>query len=132
MRELTHQKVWNFLETCPEDVKDFLLSYETSITIFDMCENLGIDDNTISNVSKYITLSVMGEIPKEELALAFELDLGIPSDASKKLVLEIEEKIFSKIKIYYKQKQATKQEETSNFSKQKHIFKDNYKEDSEQ
>ena len=133
MKELIHEKLWDFLESSPREVKEFLLNNKTSIAIFDMCENLGIEDDKIHYVSQYIVLTAMGEIKKEELALAFELDLGISSDISKKLVLEIEEQIFSKMKLYLlmsKRNENTTQTE-NNFSKQSHIFKDSYKEECE-
>lgn len=110
---------WDFYDSAPEEVKDFLTNPETGSTLFDICKNAGLDDELIPDVSNYVTLIIMKKAPLDNFALNLELILGIDPEKATKIATEIDKQLLNNIKRYIvfsekKEPSFKKEENTEN------------------
>jgi hypothetical protein len=122
----------------PDVLQDAILSEKTALTVYDLGEKNGLDEVGIRKVGALVKKVLMKEFSTKEFETELELITILDVDACRKMAQIIEQEIFDSVRIYLLKKEEPEIEvkeekkEANVFEKQKHVFKDNYKEDSEQ
>ena len=122
----------------PDVLQDAILSEKTALTVYDLGEKNGLDEAGIGKVGALVKKVLMKEFSIKEFETELELITILDVDACHKIAQIIDQEIFDPVRIYLLKKEEGEIEvkegkkEVNVFEKQKHIFKDNYKEDSEQ
>lgn len=122
----------------PDVLQDAILSEKTALTVYDLGEKNGLDEAGIGKVGALVKKVLMKEFSIKEFETELELITILDVDACRKMAQIIDQEIFDPVKIYLLKKEEPeievkeKKKEVNVFEKQKHVFKDNYKEDSEQ
>ncbi|MFA7170236.1 MAG: hypothetical protein WC178_05315 [Candidatus Paceibacterota bacterium] len=122
----------------PDVLQDAILSEKTALTVYDLGEKNGLDEAGIGKVGALVKKVLMKEFSIKEFETELELITILDVDACHKIAQIIDQEIFDPVRIYLLKKEEPeievkeKKKEVNVFEKQKHVFKDNYKEDSEQ
>lgn len=122
----------------PDVLQDAILSEKTALTVYDLGEKNGLDEAGIGKVGALVKKVLMKEFSIKEFETELELITILDVDACHKIAQIIDKEIFDPVRIYLLKKEEPeievkeKKKEVNVFEKQKHVFKDNYKEDSEQ
>jgi hypothetical protein len=97
-----------FAQFSPEFLK-FIFSEETSLEIASIClENKVEDEETIEKIAYRVTLALLNQVPKENLAKVLEKGTGLNHETAEKISVEIKRRILSQIpEIEKKEEQPT-------------------------
>jgi len=80
------------------DFLEFIFSEEISNEIASIClENKVEDEEIIEKIAYRVTLALLNQVPKENLAKILEKGAGLSSEIAEKISAAIEERIFSQI-----------------------------------
>ena len=122
----------------PDALQDAILSEKTALTVYDLGEKNGLDEAGIGKVGALVKKVLMKEFSIKEFETELELITILDVDVCRKMAQIIDQEIFDSVRIYLLKKEEgeievkEEKKEANVFEKQKHVFKDNYKEDSEQ
>lgn len=87
-----------FFKQVSPNLLEFILSKETSSKISEICLENGIEDEEkIEKIAYRVTLALLDQVPKENLAEIFEKGAKIDSETARKISIEIKRLIFSQI-----------------------------------
>lgn len=89
---------------------EFIFSEETSLEIASIClENKVEDEETIEKIAYRVTLSLLNQVPKENLTKILEKGVELNREIAEKISAAVEERIFSHIpEIEKKEEQLSK------------------------
>ena len=96
--EYTKEQLWKLYEKLPEELKEAVFAEETANNIDDICTRNGIEDNRISEISRYTGRVLMGVLPPEDFQETLEKELKLEKDLAKKVSQEINRFIFYPVK----------------------------------
>jgi len=86
-----------FVQFSPEFL-EFIFSEETSLEIANIClKNKVEDEETIEKIAYRVTLALLNQAPKENLAKILEKGVGLNHEIAEKISAGVEERIFSQI-----------------------------------
>jgi hypothetical protein len=86
-----------FVQVSP-DLLEFIFSEETSSKIAEICLENGIEDEEkIEKIAYRVTLALLEQVPKENLAEILEKGVEIDFETAEKISIEIKQLIFSQI-----------------------------------
>jgi len=87
-----------FFKQVSPNLLEFIISKETSSKISEICLKNGIEnEEKIEKIAYRITLALLGQIPKENLAEILEKGVKLDSETAKIISIEIKRLIFSQI-----------------------------------
>ena len=85
-----------FFKQVSSEFLEFIFSEETSSKIAQICLENGIEDEEkIEKIAYQITLALLGQTPKENLAKILEKGLKLDSETARKIRVEVDRLIFS-------------------------------------
>jgi hypothetical protein len=91
---------WKEYEKLPDAIKEALFSEENFKIVSDICELNGItDDESKSQLMKYIGRTLMGKLPIKDFFITLELEMDMETKKAKAISREIDRKIFSGLRI---------------------------------
>jgi hypothetical protein len=91
---------WQTYEKLPDSLKEALFSEENFNIISGICEKNGItDENIKTQISKYVGKTLMGLLPIKEFSISIELELNLDADVARAISLDIDNQIFSHLRI---------------------------------
>ncbi len=114
---------WQTYEKLPDSLKEALFSEENFNIISGICENNGLtDENTKSQIMKYVGRVLMGLMPIKEFPVILELELSLDSEKSRTVASDIDRQIFSRLRIelnkLYMENVAEKKDLSDNVKKE--------------
>ncbi|HOI60109.1 MAG TPA: hypothetical protein PKU93_02175 [Candidatus Pacearchaeota archaeon] len=116
-------------------LQDAILSEKTAFTVYDLGEKNGLSEDKIREIGRLTKKVLMKELPIKDFEMELELRTGLSNEIAKDIAEIIDKEIFEPVKIYFTKKEISqnsstqeKKEEPNVFTKQKHIFKNNYRE----
>ena len=87
-----------FFEQVSPKLLEFILSEETSSKIAQICLENGVEDEEkIEKIAYQVTLALLGQTPKENLAKILEKGVKLDSEIARKVHIEVNRLIFSRI-----------------------------------
>ena len=99
MPDYTPQQLQGLYEKLPLDLKDAIMAVETADNIAAICERNEItNEETRSKFVKYITYTLVGLLPPNELEKTLVEDAKLKSDVAKRVAWEAERFIFFPVK----------------------------------
>lgn len=91
---------WQNYEKLPESLKEALFSEENFNVVSDICEKNGItDEETKSQITKYVGRVLMGLMPIKDFPIMLELDLNLDTERARNITAEIDSNVFSHLRI---------------------------------
>ncbi|MDD4358448.1 MAG: hypothetical protein PHY30_01375 [Candidatus Pacebacteria bacterium] len=121
----------------PQDLQDAIVSEKTALTVYDLGEQAGLDEDGIGKIGSLVKAVLMKEFPLSDFKTELELRTQLDVDRALKIAEIIDKEIFDPVKIYLLKKEEKEVEqkeepkEINVFEKQSHVFKDGYREMSE-
>lgn len=118
-------------------LQDAILSEKTALTVYDLGEQNGLKEEVIGKIGYLTKRVLMKDFSIKDFKTSLELEVGLDFDLASKIGDKIEEEIFEPVKVLlFKRDKITKvpqkKEDKNAFEKQSHMFKDNYRENSEE
>lgn len=95
---LTQEQFWQVFQKLPEKTQKLILSEETAKSIFDICDENGVNVDKISEVGRYISQVLMGVLPIGEFPNTLEKEVGLKKDMAENVASEIDFRIFSNVR----------------------------------
>lgn len=87
-----------FFEQVSPKLLELILSEETAFNIAEICLENGIEDEEkIEKIASRVALTLLNEVPKENLAEIFEKGVKINPETAQKISIEVKRLIFSQI-----------------------------------
>jgi len=91
---------WKTYETLPDNIKEALFSEENFNVVSEICEKNGItEEETKSQITKYVGKTLMGLLPIREFPIILELELNLETEAARSISWDIDSRIFSHLRI---------------------------------
>jgi hypothetical protein len=114
---------WKTYETLPDNIKEALFNEENFNIVSEICEKNGInEEETKSQILKYVGKTLMGLLPIKEFPIILELELNLDSETARKMSWDIDGRIFSHLRIalnkLYESNVAEKKEVGDNTKKE--------------
>jgi hypothetical protein len=114
---------WKTYEKLPDNIKEALFSEENFNVVSEICEKNGIaDEETKSQLTKYVGKTLMGLLPIREFPIILELELNLDTDKARNISWDIDSRIFSHLRIslnkLYSPEVAEKKELVDNTKKE--------------
>lgn len=114
---------WKEYEKLPDIIKDALFSEENFTIVSSICEKYNLkDDESKSQLMKYVGKTLMGKLPIKEFFINLELEMNLDTKRAREISDDIDRKIFSHLRI------ALNKLYTSNVA-EKDILSDNKEEE---
>lgn len=118
-------------------LQDAILSEKTAFTVYNLGEKNGLNEKTIGIIGGLTRQVLMKELPIKDFTTEVELKANIDADLADEIALAIEKEVFNPVKVLLLGKgeasdRLPKVEKIDVFQKQKHIFKNNYRENNEE
>jgi len=118
-------------------LQDAILSEKTAFTVYNLGEKNGLNEKTIGIIGGLTRQVLMKELPIKDFTTEVELKANIDADLADEIALAIEKEVFNPVKVLLLRKgeasdRLPKVEKIDVFQKQKHIFKNNYRENNEE
>ncbi|MFA5432388.1 MAG: hypothetical protein WC319_05880 [Candidatus Paceibacterota bacterium] len=99
-QETSEETFWKTYEKLPDNIKEALFSEENFNVITSICEKNGItDEETKSQLTKYIGKTLMGLLPIREFPIILELELNLDTEIARNVSWDVDSKIFSHLRI---------------------------------
>jgi hypothetical protein len=99
-QENSEEFFWKTYEKLPDNIKEALFSEENFNIVSEICEKNGVtDEETKSQLVKYIGKTLMGLLPIREFSIIIELELNLDTEKAKNISWDIDSKIFSHLRI---------------------------------
>lgn len=95
--QIPKDRLFEKFQSLPENVRDLLISVETSDTISEIAQAHGIAEEKIPEFSKLIGDVLYGLTPKENFAASIKEGLEISDEVAAKIAGMTNQKIFSKL-----------------------------------
>lgn len=95
---LTRDQYWALFQKLPEQMKTFILSQETGINIFDICDKNKVGLDKISDVARAVGRVLLGTLPPNELENVLKEEMALKKTQARLTAQEIQKIIFSPIK----------------------------------
>jgi len=87
------------LKVIPEEIIDLASSEETQNSVADMCTENSIEkEGDVEKIAYYIGLSLLGELPLDELSKKLESKIGLDREVAEKIATEANQLIFEKVR----------------------------------
>jgi hypothetical protein len=102
MEEQENQKdfFWKTYETLPDNIKEALFDEGNFNIVSEICEANGLsEEETKSQILKYVGKTLMGLLPIKEFPIILELDLDLDTEVARNISWEIDRRIFSHLRI---------------------------------
>ena len=96
--EYTKEELWKLYEKLPQELKEAVFSNENAENILQICNRNGVNDDRISEITKYIGRVLMGVLPPDELRETLEKKLKLDKEMAKRISQEINRFIFYPVK----------------------------------
>ena len=94
------EEFWEEYENLPEIIKDSLFSEENYDIISEICDANGLnDENSKSQLMKYVGKTLIGKLPIKDFIVTIELEMELDAKVAKEISKEIDKKIFSHLRI---------------------------------
>ncbi len=94
------EEFWEEYENLPEIIKDNLFSEENYDIISEICDANGLaDENSKSQLMKYVGKTLIGKLPIKDFIVTIELEMELDAKVAKEISREIDKKIFSHLRI---------------------------------
>jgi hypothetical protein len=91
---------WKTYETLPDNIKEALFSEENFNVVSEICEKNEItDEETKSQLTKYVGKTLMGLLPIREFPIILELELNLDTEKARSISWDIDSRIFSHLRI---------------------------------
>ena len=97
-KELTKNEYWALFQKLPTHMKEFILSEDTAIDIFNVCDENKIELEKISDVAKIIGKILLGILSPDELENVLNEEINLKKPQARLMNQEIQKIIFSPIK----------------------------------
>lgn len=97
-KEIDTKQFWKLFQSLPEKVKEAFLSEESGDTILEIGKRNGIEEEKISEISKYVGYVLLGLLPLVDFQKTLEEELNIEKEKIEKVAKEINRFIFYPIK----------------------------------
>jgi len=130
MNEQENQKdfFWKTYEKLPDNIKEALFSEENFNIVSEICEANGLtEENSKSQLMKYVGKVLMGLLPIKEFPIILELELDLDSEKARNISWDIDRRIFSHLRIslnkLYTSNVAEKKELSDNTKKEGSVEK---------
>jgi hypothetical protein len=108
---------WQTYEKLPDSLKEALFSEENFNIVSAICEKNGITDEEVkSQVLKYVGKTLMGLLPIKEFSISIELELNLDADVASAISSDIDNQIFSHLRIELNKLYLEKVAEKKNIS----------------
>jgi hypothetical protein len=108
---------WQTYEKLPDSLKEALFSEENFNIVSAICEKNGIADEEVkSQVLKYVGKTLMGLLPIKEFSITIELELDLDADVARTISSDIDNQIFSHLRIELNKLYLDKVAEKKNIS----------------
>jgi len=123
----TEEGFWKTYETLPDNIKEALFSEENFNIISEICDKYGlVEEETKSQIMKYVGKTLMGMLPIKEFSIILELELNLETEKARDISWDIDRRIFSHLRISLnklysedtKEKVAEKKEVSDNTKKE--------------
>lgn len=99
-QENSEEFFWKTYEKLPDNIKEALFSEENFNIVSEICEKNGItDEETKSQLVKYVGKTLMGLLPIREFAIVLELELNLDTEVARNISWDIDSRIFSHLRI---------------------------------
>jgi len=112
-----------------EPLQDAILAEKTALTVYNLGEQNGLDEDGIGVIGELTRRVLMRELAIKDFATEVELKTGLSMEKALAVAEIIERDVFTPVKIYIMRKEEPqeiiKKEETDTFVKHKDIFDDN-------
>lgn len=96
-----------FFAQFSDEFWNFLFSEETQSKIAQICLEQGIEEEEkVEKIAYRITLALLNQVPKENLAEILEKGVNLPREVAEKIAVEINRQIFSKTPGILKKKEV--------------------------
>jgi len=102
MEEQENQKdfFWKTYEKLPDNIKEALFAEENFNIVSEICEANGLsEDETKSQLMKYVGKTLMGLLPIKEFPIILELELDLDTETARNISWDIDRRIFSHLRI---------------------------------
>src|SRR3990167_1449904 len=87
------------LKVIPEEIIDLASSEETQNSVADICTENSIEkEGDVEKIAYYIGLSLLGELPLDELSKKLESKIGLDREVAEKIATEANQLIFEKVR----------------------------------
>lgn len=94
------EEFWEEYENLPEIIKDNLFSEENYDIISEICDANGLaDENSKSQLMKYVGKTLIGKLPIKDFIVTIELEMELDAEVAKEISKEIDKRIFSHLRI---------------------------------
>lgn len=91
---------WKEYEKLPDIIKDALFSEENFTVVSDICERHNLkDEESKSQLMKYVGKTLMGELPIKEFFINLELEMNLDTKRARDISNDIDRRIFSHLRI---------------------------------
>ena len=91
---------WKTYETLPDNIKEALFSEENFNVVSEICEKNSItEEETKSQITKYVGKTLMGLLPIREFPIILELELNLDTEKARSISWDIDSRIFSHLRI---------------------------------
>lgn len=111
---------WRDYEKLPDIIKDTLFSEKSFNIISEVCEQNGLnDEESKSQLMKYVGKTLMGKLPIKDFFVTLELEMDIETQKAKTITKEIEGRIFSGLRIALNKVYSQNVAENTNLSNNK-------------
>ena len=125
MEDQENQKdfFWKTYEKLPDNIKEALFAEENFNIVSEICEANGLsEEETKSQILKYVGKTLMGLLPIKEFPIILELDLDLDTEVARNISSDIDRRIFSHLRIslnkLYESAVAEKKEVSDNTKKE--------------
>lgn len=102
MEDQENQKdfFWKTYEKLPDNIKEALFDEENFNIVSEICEaNELSEEETKSQLMKYVGKTLMGLLPIKEFPIILELDLDLDTEKARNISSDIDRRIFSHLRI---------------------------------
>ncbi|HOS88163.1 MAG TPA: hypothetical protein PL093_00475 [Candidatus Pacearchaeota archaeon] len=99
MQEYTKEFFWNVYKTLPEELKEAIFDENNNQIIYNICSQLGLNEEQASLVAKYTGRVLMGLLPMKDFGVTLELELNIDEGLANKIYQAIDSTIFKKLRL---------------------------------
>lgn len=99
MEEYTKEFFWNVYKTLPEELKEAIFDEKNNQIIYNICSNLGLEEEQSSIVAKYTGRVLMGLLPLNDFGITLELELNVNEILANKITQQIDLNIFKHLRL---------------------------------
>jgi len=99
-QETQKDQFWKTYEKLPDNIKEALFAEENFNIVSEICEANGLsEEETKSQLMKYVGKTLMGQLPIKEFPILLELELDLDTETARNISSDIDRRIFSHLRI---------------------------------